>query len=64
MRDEVGQGTVEYVIIIAAFSVMLATFGLLWRAIEEGALTGQAVSAASHHVQSASLGNIADVFLY
>ena len=47
--DEQGQGTVEFA---------------LWRSFEGGLFVGHALMAASHHVQGAALGAVADVFLY
>lgn len=62
--DESGQGTVEFALVTAAFMVVAVTLGLLWRALEGGLFVQHALLSASHHVQLASPGCIADVFLY
>lgn len=64
MRDMRGQSTVEYVVITAAFVVMVMILGALWRALEEGTLVDHALSSASHHIQLAFPSNGADIFLY
>lgn len=62
--DESGQGTVEFALVTAAFMAVVVALGLLWRAFEGGLFVQHALLSASHHVQLASPGCIADVFLY
>ena len=64
LRDERGQGTVEYALVMAAFLAALVALGALWRVLEGGLFVEHALASASHHVQLASPGNVADVFLY
>lgn len=61
---ESGQGTVEYALVTAAFVVMLVALGALGRALEGGLFAEHALASASHHVQLAAPGSVADVFLY
>ena len=61
---ERGQGTVEFAVVTAAFLGMLAAFGMLWRCLESGLFVEHALLSASHHVQLAAPGSVADVFLY
>lgn len=61
---ENGQGTVEFAIVTAAFLTVALALGALWRAVEEGLFVNHALLSASHHVQLAMPGGIADVFLY
>ncbi len=44
-------------------SVVIA-LGALWRQLEGGTLVEHALASASHHVELAMPGSIADVFLY
>lgn len=64
MKDMHGQSTVEYVVITAAFVVMVMILGALWRTLEEGSLVDHALSSVSHHIQLAFPSNGADIFLY
>ena len=62
--DARGQGTVEFVVVAAAFLVVVAVGGLLWQALEGGLFVEHALASASHHVQMTAAGNVVDVFLY
>lgn len=62
--DARGQGTVEFVVVAAAFLVVVVAGGALWRALEGGLFVEHALASASHHVHMAAPGNVADVFLY
>lgn len=63
VRDERGQATVEYAVILAAFAAVLAALGALWRAMDGGVFVEHALAAASHHVLLSAAG-VVDVFLY
>lgn len=63
MRDERGQATVEYAVILGAFLAVVIALGTLWRAMDDGTFLEHALSAASHHLQLSAAGVI-DVFLY
>lgn len=62
--DDEGQGTVEFVIVMAGFIAVAVAFGALWRLFGEGKVVQHALISASHHVQLAAVGALADVFLY
>ena len=64
MRCERGQGTVEFAVLAAAFSVIVLALGLLWHRIETGAFVEHACSSASHVIEASSAGAMGDVFLY
>lgn len=61
---EKGQATVEFAVIAAAFFSLVVALGVLWRAFDQGLFIQHALSSASHHIESVSLGGIADVFLF
>lgn len=63
-KNESGQSTVEYALILAAFLAVLAAGGVVWNFLHEGTLVQHALMSASHHVQMTSLGSIADIFSY
>lgn len=61
-KDESGQSTVEYaVVLLASLSTVLA-LGLLWKLGAQGKLQELAAQAASHLLQS--LGGFRDIVLY
>ncbi|MSA60928.1 hypothetical protein GKE55_03660 [Gordonibacter pamelaeae] len=62
--DERGQGTVEFALVTAGLLAVIVACGALWRSFEGGLFVEHALMAASHHVQGAALGAVADVFLY
>lgn len=64
LRDERGQGTVEFALVAAAFLAVVVACGALWQVLERGLFVDHAVTSASHHVQMAAPGSLADVFLY
>lgn len=61
---ERGQGTVEFALVTAGLLTVIVACGALWRVFEGGLFVEHALMAASHHVQGAAPGSIADVFLY
>ncbi len=63
LRDDRGQSTVEYVIILGTFLVVVIALGAVWRAMDDGTFLDHALSAASHHLLLSAAGVI-DVFLY
>lgn len=50
--------------VTAGFLVVAVAFCALWRALGDGLFVEHALASASHHVQLAAPGNVADVFLY
>lgn len=64
MCDVRGQATVEFALVAAGFLTVALALGVLWRSFEGGLFVEHALTAASHHVQGAAPGAIADVFLY
>ena len=58
MRSERGQGTVEYAVVLAG------VLGMLAKAMGEGLFVEHALMSASHHLQLAALGSVADVFAF
>ena len=64
MRDERGQSTVEFAVIVLGFLAIAAALGVLWRGLEDGLLVSHALQSASHHMETVVPGVIADVFLY
>lgn len=63
-ESESGQGTVEFALVTVGFLAVVVACGALWRALGDGAFVEHALTSASHHVQAAMPGSIADVFLY
>ena len=64
IRDERGQSTVEFAVVTAGFLAATVALGAMWHTFGGGTLIEHALSVASHHVQSAALVSIADIFLY
>lgn len=62
--DCVGQGTVEYAVVLFAFLAMLAGADAIWRMLEAGMPVQHALQSASHHVASVAPGAFSDVFMY
>ena len=60
MRSERGQGTVEYAVVLC----MVVALGVLAKAMGEGLFVEHALMSASHHLQLAALGSVADVFAF
>ena len=63
-RDERGQGTVEYALVVFALLAIILACGALWKTFEAGVFVEHAVASASHNLSSASPGALVDVFLY
>lgn len=62
--DEQGQGTLEFALITFAFLAVVIGFSALWRMFGEGQVVEHALISASHHVQLAAAGAIADILLF
>lgn len=62
--DERGQSTVEFALVTAALLIVVVACSMLWRRMESGLFVEHALSSASHHIELAAPGSIADVFLY
>ncbi len=58
------QGTLEYAVVLAGFLALVVGLGTLRHVVSGDMLVGHALSAASHHLEAASLGWVGDVFLY
>lgn len=63
VRDESGQATVEYAVVLGALICVVVALGVMARAINDGLFVEHALSSASHHVQ-ASVGWVTDVFAF
>lgn len=63
-ETESGQGTVEFAVITVGFIAVAAAFGALWKLFGEGKVVEHALISASHHVQMAAAGAVADILLY
>lgn len=64
MRSERGQGTVEYAVVLAGVLCAIMALGVLAKAMGEGLFVEHALMSASHHLQLAALGSVADVFAF
>ena len=64
LRDERGQASIEYALVLAAFLALLLALGILWRALESGLFVEHALASASHHISNVFMGVVGDVFLY
>lgn len=64
MAGERGQATVEFAVVTAGFLAATIALGALWHAIGDGLLVDHAVAVASHHLQTAALSTVVDIFLY
>lgn len=63
-REESGQATVEYALLLAASLAMVLALGALFRAASDGVLGDKAVQAASHSRQAPMADALKDVLLY
>ena len=61
---ESGQGTVEFAVITVGFIAVATAFGALWKLSGEGKVVEHALISASHHIQMAAAGAVADILLY
>ncbi len=61
MRDEAGQASVEYAVLVAAMLSVIVAIGGLAEVLERGAFVEHALASAAYHV-TASVGWVADVF--
>lgn len=64
LRDEAGQSTVEYALVLAAFLALIIALGALWHFFSDGAPLHHALASASHHVSGVPLPFLADIFRY
>lgn len=60
---DAGQSTVEYVVVLAAFSCVAWGLGSLWRLFESGRVVDHALLAASHQVRTTVMG-LVDAFVF
>lgn len=61
---ESGQGTVEFALVTVGFLAVVMAFSALWRMFGEGKVVEHALIAASHHIQLAAAGAVADILLF
>ena len=59
-----GQGTVEYALVLFAFTAVVVGLGALWHLFDSAAPVQHALQSASHHVEAVAPGAFADVFMY
>ena len=64
LLSERGQATVEFAVITAGFLAMMLALSAVWHAIGDGLLVDHAIAVASHHLQTAALATVSDIFLY
>ena len=63
-RDEQGQSTLEFAVVMSGFLCVTVALSLLWHALGDGLLVQHALACASHHVQAVLPTTVADIFLY
>lgn len=61
---EDGQSTIEFVLVTIGFLAVAVALGALWKMLGEGKAVEHALISASHHVQLAAAGAMADILLY
>ena len=61
---ELGQSTVEYLLVLVAFLAMIAALGALWRAGSGGGLVQLATETASHGQGQGTVALLKDVLGY
>lgn len=54
----------EFAVITVGFIAIAAAFGALWKLFGEGKVVEHALISASHHIQMAAAGAVADILLY
>lgn len=54
----------EFALVTAGFVVVAVAFGALWKLFGEGKAVEHALISASHHIQMAAAGAMADILLY
>ena len=64
VREESGQGTVEYALVLFAFLAVVVAFAALWQFFDRALPVEHALQSAPNHIQSASPGAFGDVFMY
>ncbi len=64
VRGMRGQSTLEYLLIMSAFAVLVAALALLWRCAQAGKLQEIAVAAASHSSGEGVVAALKDVLGY
>ena len=60
--DQRGQSTVEYVLVLVAFAVVIAGLCALAKALQGGSLVDHALVTASHHLQGDPVAAALDLF--
>lgn len=64
LREDAGQSTVEYALVLGAFLAMVLALGAIFKAAETGVVVEQAQEAASHSLGISMLGALQDAVLY
>ena len=59
-----GQSTVEFAVVTAGVIALVAALGVLAQKLEDGVFLSHVLAGASHCVQSAQEGCLADIFSY
>ena len=59
-----GQSTVEFAVVMAGFLSLTVALSAVWHAFDGGLFVQQALTVASHHIQSVAPVTITDLFLY
>ena len=65
IREERGQSTVEYALVLAAFLAAIVALGAVWRVVGAGGLQRLSEQAASHAIEGeAAAGGMHDIVLF
>ncbi|MGN0302089.1 MAG: hypothetical protein ACI4BI_04345 [Anaerotardibacter sp.] len=64
IRNQSGQGTVEYAVVFAGFLCMIITLGLISDFLSGGTVVQHAIQSVSHGVTNVDAQVACDVFLY
>ncbi|MBF0911192.1 MAG: hypothetical protein HXK61_00190 [Atopobiaceae bacterium] len=58
------QSTLEYALVLSSCLAIIVSLGVIWHVIRDGALTNQAIRAASHTMGSSLLEFTKDVLSF
>ena len=64
LREESGQATTEYAVVLAAFMAMLAVVGAIWHAARDGALLRLSEQSSAYAVEGGGLGGWQDILAF
>ena len=64
LRDDRGQSTLEYALVLFSFLALVGALAALWGAARDGRLLGLAVDAASHSLSAGLVAALQDVLAF